>query len=151
MKRKYKGKKISINIKKILSSKKFIKFRKPKKKKKKLYSNLLIKSISNILFFFVYYIFRKIEDKIKKYINKNDYLIEKQIYNNYVNNSFIILSYACESCGLLSQYNTFISCAASVVKDGRIPIVNLIRCKNIFNRFNVKSLSLDQNPWEYFF
>ena len=151
MKGKYKGKKLAKYIEKISSSKKYFKFLKPKPIKKKLYSNYLIKSIFLLLFFFVYFIFRKIGDKIKKYINKDDYLIEKQLSNNYVNNSFIIISYVCESCGLFSHYNRLLSCTASIVKDGRIPIANFIRFKNIFNRFNESSLTLDQNPWEYFF
>ena len=152
MKLKYKGKKLfAIKIEKIPSSKKSFKFLRRKLIKKRLYSNFPIKSIFLLLFFCVYYIFLKIEDKIKKYINKDDYLIETQLSKNYMNNSFIILSYVCETCGLFSHYNKLLSCTASIVKDGRIPIANFKRFKNIFNKFNESSLSYEQNPWEYFF
>ena len=92
---------------------------------------------------------RKLKNKIK--INKEDFSFKNELSNNYINNSFIILSHICEDCGLLSHYNKFLSCLSNILKEGRIPIVNLIRFPNIFNRFNDSSLSLDQNPWEYFF
>ena len=90
MKKKYNYKNIEINKGRILHSKKSFKYLKSKPERRGLCTKLLIKC--NLIFFFllIYFIFKIIKDKIKKVINKNDYLIENQLAKNYVNNSFII-------------------------------------------------------------
>ena len=94
----------------------------------------------------------KIYNKQKKiFSDKEKYSIHNSLQRDYTNNSFIILSHICKECGLLSHYNKLLSCLANILNQGKIPIVNLIRFPNIFNGFNESSLSLDQNPWEYFF
>ena len=109
----------------------------------------IIKLISVFLLLYKLYKYKTIRRK-KLLINK-EYLTENSLKNDYKNNSFIILSHICPECGLLSHYNKFFSCLANKLNEGRIPIINLLRFPNIFNGFNISSLSLDQNPWEYFF
>ena len=121
--------------------------------KKLVAFNIIIK-IFFILILMPIFIRFKINErkhKTKININKEDFSFKNKLGNDYINNSFIILSHICEDFGLLSHYNKFLSCLSNILKEGRIPIVNLIKFPNIFNGFNESSLSLDQNPWEYFF
>ena len=119
--------------KKIILLKQFIKF-----------TTILI--LMYILYKFINYIKQRIISLEKE---KNS--IQNSLEHDYTNNSFIILSHICKGCGLLSHYNKILSCLANILNQGKIPIVNLIRFPSIFNGFNESSLSLDQNPWEYFF
>ena len=143
-----------IYLGKITSNKRYNKFQPITSESKKLKTLNGIFKLFVILIFASIFIKLKINErrfKQKKKINKEDYSFKNQLSNNYINNSFIILSHICEDCGLLSHYNKFLSCLSNILKEGRIPIVNLIKFPNIFNGFNESSLSLEQNPWEYFF
>ena len=119
------------------------------KSKKRIFLYNIIKFFSVQVLIYILYKF-KIYHKPKK-INFEKYSIQNSLQHDYENNSFLILSHICQGCGLLSHYNKLLSCLANIVNQGRIPIVNLIRFPNIFNGYNESSLSLDQNPWEYFF
>ena len=143
-----------IYLGKITSNQRYNKFQPITSESKKLITLNRIFKIFVILIFARIFIKLKINEKKfkqEKKINKEEHSFKNQLSNNYINNSFIILSHICEDCGLLSHYNKFLSCLSNILKEGRIPIVNLIKFPNIFNGFNESSLSLEQNPWEYFF
>ena len=75
-------------------------------------------------------------------------------YNNYKldydNNIFVIIrDMQCASlCGLFSFYIHYLGCINNIIIAGHIPIIDLESFPNIFNGFNI---SINQNPWEYFF
>ena len=125
------------------------------KLKTRVISIIILIVITFIAFTFFYKLYKyTIFKKRKKLIlDEEKYSKENSLMNDYKNNKYIILSYNCIGCGLLSHYGEFLSCSTNIIKQGKIPIVNLLRFPNIFNCFNESSLSLDknQNPWEYFF
>ena len=133
------------------SSHRQIKKFRTKHKTKASIINKIIRLI--IVFVLVYQLYKyKIFIKRKKILlDKEKHSVENSLKKDYKNNKFIILSHVCVECGLLSHYNKFLSCLVNILNQGRIPLVNLIRFPNIFNGFNDSSLTLDQNPWEYFF
>ena len=51
-------------------------------------------------------------------------------------------------CGLFSFYIHYLGCINNIIIAGHIPIIDLESFPNIFNGFNI---SINQNPWEYFF
>ena len=46
-------------------------------------------------------------------------------------------------------HNRYLGCIVSFIKEGYIPIVDLISFPNIFNKFYINSLN--KNPWELYF
>ena len=153
MRRKNQSHQKYIFLGKISSNKKYNKFQVNNQISNQLMVVIIFIKIMLILILLRIFVRLKINErknKTKKISIKN-YTLLNQLRNNYVDNSFIILSHICPDCGLLSHYNKFLSCLSNILKEGRIPIVNLIRFPNIFNGFNESSLSLEQNPWEYFF
>ena len=144
---KYKHKYINLGSKAShKQNKKF--FAKSKFKPRVISIIIIIISIISFTLFYKLYKYKNF-NKIKKILDK--YSTENSLKKDYENNKFIILIHRCKDCGLLSYYNQFLSCITNITKQGKIPIVNLLRFPNIFNRFKESSLSLDQNPWEYFF
>ena len=150
MKKKFKYNKKYINIKTKSSHRQLKKFKYKHKSTTRIINKIIISIILFVLFYKLYE--NTIFNRVKKIIkDKEKYYIENSLSNDYKNNKFIILSHDCIDCGLLSHYHQFLSCLTYIIKEGKIPIVDLLPFPNIFNGFNASSLSLEQNPWEYFF
>lgn len=119
------------------------------------YKIVIINQILLILLLYIIignnrYILNK--NKIIKGLQMNE--IKKNILSNkikldYEINEFAIIRINCKYCGLFVFYYLYLGCIVSYIKEGYIPIVDLISFPNIFNRFNSSSLNI--NPWELFF
>lgn len=122
-------------------------------KRKKVFFNKLITIVfflQNILLF-SYIIFKCIFNnnlkKILSYKIKNNN-IKKGINSDY-NYSFAIIKRKNCTNGLFGYYVAYLGCLNKFIKNGYIPILDLLSFPNVFNGFN--KIKLKDNPWELFF
>ena len=78
--------------------------------------------------------------------NKNSYNKEMNLDYNY---SFAIIKRNNCTNGLFGYYVAYLGCLNKFIKNGYIPILDLLSFPNIFNAFN--KIQLNENPWELFF
>lgn len=107
-----------------------------------------------ILFLYILFYEQKSILKKKKLLKslngyKSSNLLIEQIKLDYNNNRFAIIRENCKSCGLFVFHNHYLGCIVSFIKEGYIPIVDLVSFPNIFNGFHINSSN--KNPWEFFF
>ena len=122
-----------------------------KKNNKKIYhlkfkNTKYIKKIMIILFLLfvyiiIYYFFDN--DKIKNYG-----LSFAQKMDDYNTKNFaIFIRNDCPMCGFFSHFIVLLGCANKYLKEGYIPIIDLVSFRNKYNNGN----KLIHNPWELFF
>ena len=109
-----------------------------------------------LLFLLIFIIFKSFNynvfyNKINLFNTNNHFINHKFLTDkelDYTNKIFAIITIKCESCALFSFYNQYLRCMDLFLKQGYIPIIDLISFGNIFNQFNISSSS---NPWELYF
>ena len=105
--------------------------------------------IIGIFIYFLFYYFKKLK---KLNISKKTFeLLNINKINaslDYENNTFAILKYECEGCGLFSYYKYLLGCVIHHSLKEEIPIIDMQSYKNMYNNFSTNS---NTNPWEYFF
>ena len=115
-------------------------------------NKIIFQIISLYLLLYIIIYKKNINKKLIKNFQVNEYnknLLNNQIKIDYENNKFVIIREKCKSCGLFMFHNRYLGCIVYFIKEGYIPIVDLISFPNIFNRFNINSLN--KNPWELYF
>lgn len=91
---------------------------------------------------------KNIYNSFNEYKDHNHFkLNEKEL--DYLNNKFAIIRINCRTCALFSYYNRFLRCMHVFIKQGYIPIIDLLSFPNILNNYNISSLKI--NPWELYF
>ena len=105
----------------------------------------LIQNIIIITFIFIKFNLKIIFDKNYKGILTN----QKRGLNYDYNYSFAIIKRKNCTNGLFGYYVAYLGCLNKFIKNGYIPLLDLISFPNIFNGFNKNNLK--ENPWELFF